>query len=954
MDSPVQAPRQTRLIAVGLLVTAVLIAAMFPTRLADRLENVTWDVRMRGLPRPPADPRIVHIDIDDSSLRAFGRWPWPRSEIASLIDTLREAGAAAIVLDIEFPEPQAEELRPLLITVNDPQGRSRTVDNDRLLADAVAAAPTIYLAASAKLAHAHPPTEAPPQRMIDLAAGNLRTDPKAAAETLGIPFEQAVRELTAAKRIVIRDRLRRWLEPRPGDSPRELETEALAAILGEGATKLQTVENSLVTAELQYLLSIRAMAASSGLGALPAPKVRQFSPPIPSLCAAAGTVGLTAVEPDPDDFVVRAIPLMASYDGQAYPQLAFAVACDLLDVSADQIEVVPGDRITLTRRDGRRVQIPIDEHCQMLVHWSQSGSDIHDQARHVAIKDVAAIWKTAEEIERNWTRFYEIAELEFFKPPAPDERADADRHDDRLYYQWIQKLSVRRQRLRAGLDAAAMLKLRNEIDVLKRRIAEREKKHRDMVAFVAMEDPDDPQLTESERRKIRIARDLQRTGPANTENAKLIEAGRRRLRKIIQGRVCLVGSIATGAADFVPTPLTARMPGVLVHSEAINTILSERFIRTTPLWLVFALPILIGTVTSWLAAKLAPKWTLVYAVAAVGVWIGAGIGAWAAADLWLPIAMPLLAILLPWASVVGFREMTTERRARWISRKFGQYTSPALLRRLSEGEQLSLDGESRNLSVFISDLQGFTSLSEHLGPAGTVRLLNSYFAVMTERLFAHEACVSKYVGDGIFAFFNAPLDQHDHALLACRAALECQEALAKLRGTLDEDIAKRLHMRIGIGTGDVYVGNCGSELKFDYTVNGDTVNVASRLEGANKYLGTRILINDEAASHVAGEMLTRPLGRIRVVGRNRPVAAYELLCASADATNERKEFVKIFTAALADYQNRQWANAQDGFRRCLKLITNDPPSQMYLDLAKANAATPPPEDWDGSVKLEGK
>ncbi len=222
---------------------------------------------------------------------------------------------------------------------------------------------------------------------------------------------------------------------------------------------------------------------------------------------------------------------------------------------------------------------------------------------------------------------------------------------------------------------------------------------------------------------------------------------------------------------------------------------------------------------------------------------------------WLPLVVQEAAVSLSLLGALAVNYATEGKQKRFIKNAFRQYLSPDVIEQLiAHPERLKLGGERRTLSIFFSDLQGFTAISEGLDPEALTALLNEYLSAMTDILHEEGGTVDKYVGDAIIAFWNAPLDQPDHAERAARAALRCQEKLSEMRPDFRERIGKDLYMRIGLNTGFAVVGNMGSRSRFDYTVLGDAVNLASRLEGINKQFGTFILSSEALRKRVAGDV----------------------------------------------------------------------------------------------------
>jgi len=297
--------------------------------------------------------------------------------------------------------------------------------------------------------------------------------------------------------------------------------------------------------------------------------------------------------------------------------------------------------------------------------------------------------------------------------------------------------------------------------------------------------------------------------------------------------------------------------------------------------------------------------------------------------------------------VVGLREK--ER----IRDTFGQYVDPRIVKSLLENRIPAERGERQVMTVFFSDLQDFTRLCEGLTPDAAVRFLNRYFSLMSEVIRTRQGIVDKYIGDSVMAFWGPPFtDAADHATLCCLAALEQMARMEAFRAWLPEmfgvrDNLPEVNVRMGIASGEVTVGNIGSETSRGYTVIGDTVNLASRLEQANKFYGTRILVN-EATRELAGDTLAfREIDSLRVAGKLETVRVFELLGIAAELSESDRQQVQTYEAGLARYRAQDWDAAEAAFRECLVIEPNDQPSQVMLARIAAFRQAPPGTDWDG-------
>ena len=297
--------------------------------------------------------------------------------------------------------------------------------------------------------------------------------------------------------------------------------------------------------------------------------------------------------------------------------------------------------------------------------------------------------------------------------------------------------------------------------------------------------------------------------------------------------------------------------------------------------------------------------------------------------------------------VVGLREKE------YIRETFGKYVDPRIVRGLLEKRLPAEGGESHVMSVFFSDLAGFTQMCEGMTPDAAVRFLNRYFSFMSEVIRERQGIIDKYIGDAVMAFWGPPFtDEKSHAALCCEAALNQMARLDEFRAELPKILGIReglptVDIRMGIATGEVTVGNIGSETARGYTVIGDTVNLASRLEQANKFYGTRILVNEETHRLAQDGLAFREIDSLRVAGKIEPVRVFELLGFTRELTDAQRQLIEAFERGLAAYRRQDWDAAETAFHSGLKSVPSDQPSQVFLDRIATFRQSPPPSGWDG-------
>jgi class 3 adenylate cyclase len=310
---------------------------------------------------------------------------------------------------------------------------------------------------------------------------------------------------------------------------------------------------------------------------------------------------------------------------------------------------------------------------------------------------------------------------------------------------------------------------------------------------------------------------------------------------------------------------------------------------------------------------------------------------------------------------VAFNQMVEQLRLKERLREtFGKYVDPRVVEGLIAGPALAAEGQRRVMTVLFCDVKGFTTTSEGMTPQGLVKVMNRYFSTMSAPIRRHQGVIDKYIGDAIMAYWGPPFaDDAEQAPLASLAALEMLQLVPQLRAELPELLGVRtlpntFDIRIGIATGEVLVGSIGSELMMSYTVMGDTVNLASRLEGANKEYGGRILVSEATVSGATGVVEAREIDRVVTLGQTQPQAVFEIMGRRGELTAAQLELRDRFSDGLAAYRARRWREARSAFEAALLAIPGDGPSATFIKRIERLTTAPPAEDWDGSWHLERK
>ena len=423
----------------------------------------------------------------------------------------------------------------------------------------------------------------------------------------------------------------------------------------------------------------------------------------------------------------------------------------------------------------------------------------------------------------------------------------------------------------------------------------------------------------------------------------------------LKDKVVLIGVTAPGLADLKAVPFSQTFDGVEIYANIIHSILADKFTQRSPWWLTLTIILGIGLVAGFLAMVFKPRWSWIVAVVLLAAYVAASYYLMKDRGLAIEIVRPFGAVFFTLLGCMTYRYVKEERHANEVRGMFGTYMSPALVNQLIEKpDMLKLGGEQKEITVFFSDIQGFSTISEGLHPSELVPLINEYFTAMTTIVIDYGGFVDKYEGDAIMAFWGAPVDDPDHAIHCCHCILDMRKKLVDLNAQLKVTGKPQLFTRFGISTGTVIVGNMGSDEKFNYTAMGDTVVQAARFEPANKEYGTYCMIGETTYEKVKGQVEARELDLLQVKGKTRGVRVFELLARKGELDPARQELLTLYNDGLQAYKERKWAEGIKAFQAALGLDPGDGPSKTYIARCQAYQTTPPPADWDGVFVMKTK
>jgi len=443
----------------------------------------------------------------------------------------------------------------------------------------------------------------------------------------------------------------------------------------------------------------------------------------------------------------------------------------------------------------------------------------------------------------------------------------------------------------------------------------------------------------------------------------------------VSGKILLVGQFSTGLSDNGPTPFSPESPLVLVHANVIENILREDYAHQVPSWPIAAGGVVIAVVGLVVSARRKLSYyRVIYALGIPLIYVAGATWAWVHASHALPVVWPVLGFAGLEVFEIARRLLAEQRAKEQIKGMFGTYISPALVNRMVEsGQAPQLGGHEDEITAYFSDIQGFSTFSEKLPADRLVELMNEYLTVCTDIVQEEGGTLDKYIGDAVVAMFGAPIALPDHAFRACVASQRVQVQLGELRvkwqseGEKWPEIVWRMQSRIGLNSGPCIIGNMGSRTRFNYTMMGDNVNLAARMESGAKSWGVYSMCAEATKlaceKHGGDRLVFRPLGRIVVKGRSQPVPIFEITGLKENVAPSAHECLGIFAEGLVRYYARDWDGALAKFRQSAELEPNVPgktpgvssnPSTVYLDITAHYQHEPPPENWDGTYVMKEK
>ncbi|HAP42732.1 MAG: guanylate cyclase [Spirochaetes bacterium GWD1_61_31] len=890
------------------LITGLLFASLYLVPGWQAIEYRIYDFFLGLKPAVVEDPNLVLLNIDENTIVNTGAWPLPRGLIARGLEVLAEVDARYVVFDIEYLE-------------NSPMSADRQ-----------------YL-------------EGALQSEFQTAFGLIASD---FAELFN-SLNNGMLSLEDANQYA------EWLVDSVNQTQTDLygKTGRVAvendSYLGQAmrlfgnaysTLNMQKEDTANVYPERQQLARQRfAYQKIENRGMSPS-EFAGFLVPIPEISSLAKNAGFTNVYIDPDG-VRRRIRLVDIIEDQYYLQLATA---PLIDWMGNPAIVLDRRQITLKGVNwAGRVQdlrIPLDANGMMLIRWPKT--DFDHSFRSVSFFDLLE-YRNAED-----SLFSDLRKLRTNQVWGWGIGLSAI---DSCITAYSAMDEARLVALASGVaeDRAAWLELK---DSFRQSLA-------DFLAIgygtgipqqlaelaATQADPATAEIVRSTSAEFSVLYDRVE------EQVTFLQTRLAELKTKLAGSFNVIGWSGTGTTDIGVNPFFEKYVNIGTHTAVVNTIIQQDFLQEAPLWFSGLLSLALAFGIVLVISRLQMNLQIVVGIAAtVAVLVGIYL-VFHFTGVYIALLSPGLATFIAFLAYTLISFLISEREKSFLRKAFSTYLSGDIINELvNDPAMLKLGGQSKYITAMFTDVRGFSTISEAISPEQLVDLLNLYLSGMSDIILERQGTIDKYEGDAIIAFFGAPLTDEKHAYKACVSALRMKQIEASLneRFMADKMTPNPLVTRIGLNTGDMVVGNMGTKKKMNYTIMGNAVNLAARLEGVNKQYGSWILATDATLQAAGPDVVARALDRVRVVGIHTPVQLWEVMALRAEADRAMTELLSGFAAAHELFEARQYPKSEAAFQELVAAYPNDGPSTTYLKRSQNFQQKPPADNWDGVFNLTEK
>ncbi len=901
-------------VAVALALYILVVFLCFTT-VYERFELNLFDIRLKLMPSIREWDRLVFLDIDENSITLYGDYPWPRSLYARGLKTLKEARAGLASFDMMFLDSSP-----------------KTIDDK-------------YLESLEQKA----------KKGIAISSAEL--------EGAGFNKDKIFADSIASmNRVVLSYTF-------TSDAPN---TEVLERRKKESFKKAQKrfFERASIRLSAPMLEKLSALQDSND---------KNLSYPIPELMSTARGFGFVNRDTDIDG-IVRKVQLVKVFEGRLFFNLALVMLMDASRASINNVDVIPGSRILLKNavnpitQAPEDITIPIDDNGMMYVTWAATG--IGKDSRHfetfralpfATLLEYPVYAEAVKKIfaEEDANKASQLGQLNGQLAEFIEESKDADPATKETMSQNISSLKGKIETLKKnGLlkDLEPRLeRARKEFATLGNK-AGRQQKWSEIIDLSDKINSNKLEYRDNYTKTIdSLKKELAAGGNDEKRvNLKQLEATKNAIDLVIHveglaDSIALTGLTAAGTSDIGAIPIHKAYARVGTYHNTINTIVQKKFINKVPLPVNFFIMLIVALVTGFVIQRLNAKRSLITIAVSFVVLNLVVMLLFDFLFLWFQQVGIALSMIFPSFVIVGIKFMKEESQKRFIKGAFSYYLSPSVIEEIiKDPGSLELGGEDREITIFFSDIKSFSTISEKLTAQQLVKRLNEYLTEMTDIILKYNGTVDKYIGDAIMAFYGAPIVMEDHPLKACMAVVEMKRRLRELQESWRKAGLEEIYCRMGVNSGKATVGNMGSRTRMDYTAMGDAVNLASRLEGANKFYETSAMISGSTYEKVKDRLETRHLDIIRVVGKSEPVSIYELMAEKGSLPDKVYDMLEKYNKGREHFVRQDWKEARQMFRQGLKVIPDDGPCRVYVERCETYMKSPPKKGWDGVYVLKAK
>ena len=894
------------------LLIAVLIVVVFSLLtyfgVITTLEHRLYDVLLHIKKDIPEDQRILLVDIDDTSIEKVGVWPWSRDIVADGLITMSELGADYTVFDIEYVQSSPVAVDPDFLRNELPDVFTDEFEIiNQNITDLFGA-----------IASGALPVEVAEDYIYDLTMLNDQTKDILLSKVNEVArdndeyfknaiyfFDKAFFTVNMVEdyEVDLNDDFEQWILDNISYKNIEVETELYKSA--------ESIDPTLST----------LLKTSSGAG-------------FPNIII-------------DDDGVRRRIDFFTEYKGHFFAQLVIAPFLEWcgnpeLTLTDDELllkqVMIPGEDAP------RNIRVPRAEDGTFLLNWP--AKEYLDSFRHVSFYYM---------VLHDWQ---ETALIESLSQLEADQFFTYYEGDQDIFAGWDYAESIKTEIL-AGGDRSYLQDYRDAREyffaevgnfINGRTESEIRGQISDILAAGGLSEADvayyedTDSYVESSFAEIRLMYD------------DFMES-RNKIKEAVDGSFCIIGSSATSTFDRGVNPFSKEYANVGTHATVINMIIQDSFLDDSPEWMPIALAFIITLLLYLIIHKRDALPTIIWGFVIVIVLVAVEVGLFLMTGIYVQMLTPVLSVLATFIFLSFMKFLETARERSYIRNAFGHYLSDAVIENLiDDPDRLTLGGEKKHMTAIFTDVKGFSTISEQLDPTDLVKILNMYLTEMSNMIMDQGGTIDKYEGDAIIAFFGAPVEFEDHAKRACRSAIRMKKLEKIMNQHFMEDnlVPTPILTRIGINSGEMVVGNMGTARKMDYTIMGNAVNLAARLEGVNKQYNCWKLISSMTADELGDEFVLRKLDRVRVVGINEPVRLYELVDETDLASEQSLEIVELFHKALALFEEKNWADAAEQCQRILSIDPEDGPTGVYIKRCEEYKKKAPPANWDGVFNLTTK